>query len=71
MTGAIRETVKYFPEARYVEIENAEHEILMENDRIRGRFWGEFDSFVEAQLSKGSIGFLDARRGEQGQNFGV
>ena len=47
---AIRDFVKHLPKARYVEIENAEHEIMMENDSIRARFWSEFDAFVNAQL---------------------
>ena len=47
---AIRNFVKNLPKARYVEIENAQHEILMENDAIRARFWGEFDKFIAEQL---------------------
>ena len=47
---AIRNFVKNLAKARYVEIENAEHEILMENDSIRARFWKEFDAFVAEQL---------------------
>lgn len=43
---AIRAFVKNLPQARYVEVEDAMHEILMENDSIRTRFWTEFDSFV-------------------------
>jgi len=38
--------------ANYVEIEDAEHEILMENDAIRARFWREFDAFVAARLAE-------------------
>ena len=34
------------PRGRYVEIPEAEHEILMENDSIRAKFWSEFDRFV-------------------------
>lgn len=34
------------PQGRYVEIENSEHEILMEQDAIRALFWQEFDGFV-------------------------
>jgi lysophospholipase len=41
--------VKHLPKARYVEIEEAEHEILMETDTIRARFWAEFDAFIEQQ----------------------
>jgi lysophospholipase len=48
---AIRTFVKNLPKARYVEIEDAEHEILTENDTIRARFWAEFDAFVNAQLA--------------------
>jgi lysophospholipase len=36
------------PDGRYTEIERAEHEILMEVDPIRERFWREFDEFVNA-----------------------
>jgi lysophospholipase len=48
----IREFVKHLPDVRYVEIENARHEILMENDAIRARFWSEFDAFVNAKLAR-------------------
>jgi lysophospholipase len=47
---AIRDFVKHLPKARFVEIENAQHEILMENDSIRARFWAEFDRFIAEQL---------------------
>jgi lysophospholipase len=47
---AIRDFVKNLPAARYVEIENAQHEILMEDDAIRRRFWAEFDRFIAEQL---------------------
>jgi lysophospholipase len=50
-TEAIREFVKHLPHARYVEIEDAEHEILMEKDSIRARFWVEFDAFVNEHLA--------------------
>ena len=49
-TEAIREFVLHLPRARYVEIEDAEHEILMEKDSIRARFWAAFDAFVNEQL---------------------
>src|SRR6266550_778402 len=49
-TEAIREFVKHLPHARYVEIEDAEHEILMEKDSIRARFWAEFDAFINERL---------------------
>jgi lysophospholipase len=50
-TPAIRDYAKRMPKARYVEIAEAEHEILMENDAIRARFWAEFDAFVTEQLA--------------------
>jgi lysophospholipase len=34
------------PNAKAIDIEDAEHEILMENDSIRARFWKAFDDFV-------------------------
>ena len=49
---AIREFVKNLPNARYVEIEDSEHEILMEKDSIRARFWSEFDTFINKQLGR-------------------
>jgi lysophospholipase len=50
-TEPIRQFAKHLPNGRYVEIEEARHEILMENDQIRARFWHEFDTFVDAQLA--------------------
>jgi lysophospholipase len=44
-TEATRAFVKRLPNARYVELEDAEHEILMESDAIRARFWKAFDEF--------------------------
>ena len=49
-TEAIRAFVKLLPHARYVEIEDSEHEILMERDDIRARFWARFDEFVNGYL---------------------
>jgi lysophospholipase len=34
------------PQGSSIDIEDAEHEILMENDSIRSRFWKAFDDFV-------------------------
>jgi lysophospholipase len=47
---AIRDFVKNLPNVRYVEIDDAMHEILMEKDSIRARFWREFDAFVDEKL---------------------
>ena len=45
-TRAVRDFARRLPHGRYVEIPEAEHEILMENDSIRAKFWSEFDAFV-------------------------
>lgn len=34
------------PNARYLELPDSEHEILMETDSIRARFWAAFDDFA-------------------------
>ena len=46
-TEALREFAKHLPKGRYIEIAEAEHEILQENDGIRARFWSEFDAFAK------------------------
>ena len=43
---AEREFAARLSRGRYVEFADAEHEIMMENDSIRARFWQEFDSFI-------------------------
>jgi lysophospholipase len=48
LTPATRGFAKRLPRGTYVEFENAEHEILMENDAIRARFWQAFDEFTAA-----------------------
>jgi lysophospholipase len=45
-TQAIRDFVQRLPRGRYIELPEAEHEILMENDSIRTKFWSAFDDFV-------------------------
>jgi len=52
-TEAIRRLAQCLPNARYVEIAGAKHEILMETDEIRRHFWNEFDAFVDLHLGKG------------------
>ena len=37
------------PHAEYVEIEEAEHEILMERNPIRAECWAAFDGFMSRQ----------------------
>jgi lysophospholipase len=45
-TSAAREFASRVPNATYLEIPQAEHEILMEKDSIRAQFWSAFDAFV-------------------------
>lgn len=54
-THAVREFAKRLPNGVYVELAQARHEILMECDRIRARFWECFDTFV-AGRGLGSAG---------------
>ena len=46
MTPPERDFAKRMPHGEYVEFEDSEHEILMENDSIRAYFWDAFDAFV-------------------------
>ena len=48
LTPAIRAFAHRLPHGTYVEFEDSEHEILMENDSIRTRFWKSFDDFAAA-----------------------
>jgi lysophospholipase len=45
---ATRRFAARLPRGRYVELEESEHEILMERDAIRARFWQEFDGFLDS-----------------------
>lgn len=51
ITAPERAYVKRLPNAAYIEIPGAEHEILMERDEIRAQFWTAFDAFVDARLN--------------------
>jgi lysophospholipase len=46
LTPAARAFAANLPHGKYVELAEARHEILMENDSIRTAFWKEFDAFV-------------------------
>jgi len=46
-TEATREFARHLPHGTYLEIAEAEHEILMENDSIRAQFWTAFDAFAQ------------------------
>ncbi|HEV2649621.1 MAG TPA: alpha/beta hydrolase [Rhizomicrobium sp.] len=52
LTPAARAFAKRLQHGTYVEFEDAEHEILMENDSIRSRFWKAFDSFVAEAVDR-------------------
>ena len=45
-TPAIREFAARMPDAEFVEIPGAEHEILMERDKFRIPLWQNFDAFL-------------------------
>ena len=64
-TEATREFVEWLPRAKYVELKESEHEILMENDSVRARFWSAFDAFVETQLEENQSGFFAERGAKQ------
>jgi lysophospholipase len=46
-TPAIRDFARHAPDADYVEIPGAGHEILMEHNAIRAKFWLAFDTFMQ------------------------
>jgi lysophospholipase len=45
---AEHEFVKRLPHGTLLDLPDSEHEILMESDPIRAKFWSAFDSFVES-----------------------
>lgn len=45
-TSAAREFASHVPGGSFLEIPDAEHEILMEKDSVRAQFWAAFDAFV-------------------------
>jgi lysophospholipase len=47
-TAGTREFARRLPRGQYLEFADAEHEILMESDPIRARFWNAFDAFVQS-----------------------
>lgn len=48
LTPATRDFAGRLPRGTYAAFEDSEHEILMENDSIRTRFWKAFDDFAAA-----------------------
>jgi lysophospholipase len=49
VSAETRRFTQALPQGRYLEIEGAEHEILMERDVFRARFWEAFDVFIAGQ----------------------
>jgi lysophospholipase len=49
LTPQARDFARRAPNAEYVEIKDAEHEIMMERNPIRAEFWAAFDKFMSAQ----------------------
>ncbi len=43
---------KGIPQGRFLSVEGAKHEILMETDSIRAQFWEEFDRFVSVSTEQ-------------------
>jgi lysophospholipase len=50
LTDAERAFARRLPHGEYLEIAESEHEILMEQDAIRARFWTAFDAFAAKYL---------------------
>ena len=46
LTEPARAFAARMPNGKFIDLEDAEHEILMENDSIRARFWQGFDAFI-------------------------
>jgi lysophospholipase len=46
LTPATRAFATRLPKGEYLDLPDSEHEILMENDSIRTRFWVAFDKFI-------------------------
>ncbi|MDE2184323.1 MAG: alpha/beta hydrolase [Alphaproteobacteria bacterium] len=49
--SAERAFARRLPHATYVEIEDGEHELLMERDAVRARFWQAFDAFALTSIA--------------------
>jgi lysophospholipase len=45
-TDSLRAFAAHMPQARYVEIPQAAHELLMERDEVRNQLWQAFDAFI-------------------------
>ena len=50
LNESAHEFAKRLQRGTWVDLQDSEHEILMENDAIRARFWAAFDAFAAANL---------------------
>ncbi len=50
VTKAEQDFARRLPHGEYLEIPESEHEVLMERDPIRGKFWTAFDAFAAKHL---------------------
>lgn len=48
--AAVKRAADLLPDCRFLEIAGARHEILMEKDAVRARFWEAFDQLTEEAL---------------------
>jgi lysophospholipase len=48
LTAASHAFARRLPRGTWLALDDSEHEILMENDSIRARFWAAFDAFAQA-----------------------
>jgi lysophospholipase len=46
VSAAAKDFAARMPQGDYLELDDSEHEILMERDSIRARFWNAFDAFI-------------------------
>jgi lysophospholipase len=52
ISAAARAAAARIPQGRYVEIDEARHEVLMETDAVRNAFWREFDALADRLAPK-------------------
>jgi lysophospholipase len=50
-TEAVHEFAEHMAQGTYLELDTAEHEILMENDIVRAKFWKAFDAFADRHFA--------------------
>ncbi|MCE9649165.1 MAG: alpha/beta hydrolase [Parvibaculum sp.] len=53
--AALQFAAGHLPQGKLVVVETARHEILIETDQCRARFWAAFDDFVERRVASSSL----------------